>query len=197
MRLIFLKNLFRLSPALRATGRRGFTLIESLIAVTVLTLAVIGPISLASMGLGSSSLAKDQLRASFFAQEGLEIVRSARDEARGETDWKGDSTTGWFAKCSGVSGCDVRPEAISIGDRIASCSSSGSVCSAIYFCPDSAIYGKVASCSGSMEETQFTRVIKTTIPAGSTNEVVVTSTVTWDFRGQEYKAEVSTSLFNR
>ena len=53
----------------------GFTLIETLVGVTILLVAIVGPLYIAFQGVSLSLLARDQITASFLAQEGLEFVR--------------------------------------------------------------------------------------------------------------------------
>jgi len=55
--------------------KKGFTLIETLVAIAILITSVIGPLSIAYQGVSLSLLARDQITASFLAQEGLEFVR--------------------------------------------------------------------------------------------------------------------------
>ena len=57
----------------------AFTLIETLVAILILTVSVVAPLSLASQSLFASYYAKDQVIASYLAQEGIEIVRQKRD----------------------------------------------------------------------------------------------------------------------
>lgn len=59
--------------------KKGFTLIETLVAISVLVVAIAAPLSLASQSLFSAYYAKDQLIASHLAQEAIEIVRQKRD----------------------------------------------------------------------------------------------------------------------
>ncbi|MFA6519202.1 MAG: prepilin-type N-terminal cleavage/methylation domain-containing protein [Candidatus Paceibacterota bacterium] len=75
------KNVFIHLAEARA-GReavRGFTLIEAMIAVTILTLAVAGPLYTANSAIVASMIARDKLTASYLAQEGIEYVRAMRD----------------------------------------------------------------------------------------------------------------------
>src|SRR3989344_5315664 len=80
----------------------GFTLIETLVAVTVLVAAIAGPLTIASRGLASANLARDQLIANFLAQEAIEFVRNTRDEnvLRG-SDWLAG-----LGSCS-AQGCEI------------------------------------------------------------------------------------------
>ncbi len=59
--------------------QRGFTLIEVMIATMVLTVGVLGTYALVSRVITATSVSVSQLTASYLAQEGLELVRNARD----------------------------------------------------------------------------------------------------------------------
>jgi prepilin-type N-terminal cleavage/methylation domain-containing protein len=61
-------------------GKRGFTLIESLVAISVLTVAITATFSAVQSGLSSSIEARDQVASFFLAQEAVEYVRNIRDE---------------------------------------------------------------------------------------------------------------------
>ena len=61
--------------------KKGFTLIETLVAITILTLAISGSFFTANNALVVASIARDQLTASHLAQEGIEYVRMMRDDA--------------------------------------------------------------------------------------------------------------------
>ena len=52
---------------------------ETVIALAVITAAVVGPVYLITKGLFSSSLSKNKLIASNLAQEGIETVRAVRE----------------------------------------------------------------------------------------------------------------------
>jgi prepilin-type N-terminal cleavage/methylation domain-containing protein len=69
------------SPPLAAAARarRGFTLIETLAAILLITVAIVAPMALTVQSLESAYYARDQITASNLAQEGIEAVRSVRD----------------------------------------------------------------------------------------------------------------------
>jgi prepilin-type N-terminal cleavage/methylation domain-containing protein len=60
-------------------GAAGFTLIEMLVAVLLLTTAVAGPMTIASRGITASVVAKDQVVAFNLAQDAVEYIRHQRD----------------------------------------------------------------------------------------------------------------------
>ncbi len=64
----------------RTVTTGGFTLVETLVAITILLLVIIGPISIAARGLQMSYQAGNELTAIFLAQEALESVIQLRDE---------------------------------------------------------------------------------------------------------------------
>jgi prepilin-type N-terminal cleavage/methylation domain-containing protein len=57
----------------------GFTLIETLIAILVLSVALTGPFVIAEQGLQASLISKDQNTAFYLAQDAIEYIRYARD----------------------------------------------------------------------------------------------------------------------
>lgn len=58
---------------------KGFTLIETLVAISILLLSIIGPMEIAARGLFSAYYARDEIAAYYLAQEGVEYVRNLRD----------------------------------------------------------------------------------------------------------------------
>ena len=65
------------SQKLKAT--RGFTLIETLIAITVLLLSITAPLHIASQALFSAFYARDEITAYYLAEEAIEYIKNSRD----------------------------------------------------------------------------------------------------------------------
>lgn len=57
-----------------AKDKKGYSIVEVLVAVTLLLFAIVGPITIASKGLQSARYAREQNTAFFLAQEGLETI---------------------------------------------------------------------------------------------------------------------------
>ena len=60
---------------------RGYSLVEVLVAISVLLIALVGPLTIASSGLKRANFAKEQTLAIFLAQEGMEAVVKLREDA--------------------------------------------------------------------------------------------------------------------
>ena len=55
-------------------SEKGFTMVESLVAITILLIAVIGPLSLLATALRDSVYLKNEIVANYLTQEGLEVI---------------------------------------------------------------------------------------------------------------------------
>ena len=74
--------------------RQGFTLVETIVALALITMALVGPVSLIVRGIYSYSSSKSKTIAVNLAQEGIELVRLIRennvacDFANGPPNWR-------------------------------------------------------------------------------------------------------------
>lgn len=86
-------------------GDKGFTIIEIIVAIFVLTVGIIAAYIAVQSPLHYANVYKDQLFASYLAQEGVELVRNIRD-----TDWlQGFAPDDWkvgLVASAGFTGCD-------------------------------------------------------------------------------------------
>jgi prepilin-type N-terminal cleavage/methylation domain-containing protein len=87
--------------------KNGFTIIELIISIFILSIAIVGIFSAFSMITILTSDASNRLTATYLTQEGMEIVRNIRD-----TNWikirNGESGVTWdygFSSCE--SGCEM------------------------------------------------------------------------------------------
>lgn len=59
---------------------QGFSLVEVLVAISILLLVIVGPMTMISRSNNSTAFATEQIAAFFLAQEGLELVQKQRDD---------------------------------------------------------------------------------------------------------------------
>src|SRR3989344_7388295 len=59
--------------------KNGFTLIETLVAISMIMVGITAAFSVAQIGVSSSSFAKDRITGFFLAQEAFEAVKNRRD----------------------------------------------------------------------------------------------------------------------
>jgi len=97
-------------------NNKGFTLLEVIVAIFLLTVGVIGILSLISQTIVSSQITSSRLVASYLAQEGTEIVKNLRD-ANFLKIHKGE-TINWYDNilCCPAPPCDWGQDYICEGD---------------------------------------------------------------------------------
>lgn len=59
---------------------KGFTMIETLVAIFVLLISVTGPLAVAQSGLRAAYIARDTTTAYYLAQDAIEFVKNIRDD---------------------------------------------------------------------------------------------------------------------
>ena len=66
----------------------GFTLVETLVAISILLLAVTAPLTIAYQGIASTSFVRDQIIATYLAQDAIEaIITQKRQNSLLENNW--------------------------------------------------------------------------------------------------------------
>lgn len=58
----------------------GFSLVETLVAISILLIVIVGPMTLSMRAAKSASFASEQVQAYFLAQEGIELAQKSRDD---------------------------------------------------------------------------------------------------------------------
>ena len=79
----------------------GFTLVETLVAITILMIAIAGPLTVAEKGLSASIYARDQLIASYLAQDEMEYIKNVLDTNQ-LTSSSFNQYANWWLNFSGV-----------------------------------------------------------------------------------------------
>jgi len=96
-----LKNIVIVTKSKKSS--RAFTLLETMIAVSILLLSIVGPMTIASKGLQSAIYARDEITAFYLAQEAIEYVRMVRDSST-ISDCYGANTTDCLDKDKWLAG---------------------------------------------------------------------------------------------
>jgi prepilin-type N-terminal cleavage/methylation domain-containing protein len=169
--------------------QKGFTLVETLVAIFVLTLSITGPLFIAQQSFTSAATARDRTTASFLAQEGAEYIRSVRDHNY-------LSGQGWL---TGLSACIGSNKACTI-DPIGTYPLIG-LCTNGSCPPLQKTSDGVFGYQSGTEETKFVRTITITEDGildgdGLPAEVLVEVKVTWSNKGAVRTTTVQERLYN-
>lgn len=182
---------------------KGFTLVETLVAVTILTLAVAGPLFTANRAIVAAQNARDQLIASYLAQEGIEYMRAIRDDeylAAYEDGGANVSTSAWTnfhtstSQCNATSvsakACTLNPWPVA-SPQLNSCDTATVGSCAPLNKTSSGIVRYTQSSAGTVV-TRFTRTIQ--VIDVSPNDARIVSTVSWNFHSVPYSVSISDHL---
>jgi prepilin-type N-terminal cleavage/methylation domain-containing protein len=146
--------------------KAGFTLVETLVAITVLVLAVAAPLTLGSQGLTASRVARDQVTATYLAQEAIEYIHNLRDT-------NVLSGRGWL---TGLDECLLGTCRIALNDPEETISGCGKECPVLNYNDNPGIYGYAEG--SAWVPTKFTRSI-TMEETVSGIEAEIEVTVSW------------------
>lgn len=169
--------------------KRGFTLVETFVAISIFLIVLIPTMSLTADSLMSSYLARDQITASFLAQEGVEMVRYLRDTGalEGDSNWL-ENIGPAGSRCLNTNGCTIDP----ITKAVANCSI-GIGCDPLKYNPTTRQYGY--SGGPGWTESNFVRTIKVD-DSISPDEAEIVSTVSWTTGRFDRTISVRERLYN-
>lgn len=182
---VFLHSLKPESSKLKAN--RGFTLIETFVAIVILTTALAGALTLSSQGFNAADVAGDQITAAFLAQDALEYVQFVRDSTclSGGCDSAGNWLSG-LQPCLDSKGCYLDSSQPSNGNP-RTCPDGG--CPTMNFDPTYGFYNYVGTQSGQINNnsvdsgsnvpSKFTRSVFISRASGNDDEVHVEVRVSW------------------
>lgn len=171
--------------------KKGFTLIETLVALSIFSVSIVGIIVVSGQGLNDVNFVKTRFVASYFAQEALESARNMRDTNMLTLQQQGvaDADQIWAtfksntASCFSDTGCSLNTFSNDYTDTIA--------CQTDYGCGfryrEEGIFGYVDGEPGIYRKLFFTEV--------SPNELLVTATAYWNQGSVQKQVSVSTYLF--
>ena len=188
-----IKRIARFTPSLS----KGFTLVETLVAVLLLSVAIAGPLTIASRGLNAALIAKDQVTAFYLAQDAVEYIRFKRDTTcltnSPCTTWlgSGPSSLSLCASANGSAICYVDSIANTIKVTGTSCTGSAlrydSTAGRNYYSN-----GSTGTCS------PYKRTVKIINPLnGRSDEAQLIVTIIWsDVGGTAHNVTVKENLLN-
>ena len=167
---------------------QGFTLIETLVAILILLSAIMAPVTLAVQSINATSLARDQVIATFLAQDAVEFIVATRKQ-----NLLSEHPT-WL---HGMTACAVSNKRCTVdttrtsADHFNVCG--GSSCDPIKYNENNHFYGH--SGAAGWEETKFIRSVEVNVIEPD-QEAVVTVRVNWR-SGLFYKTvTLKTNIFN-
>lgn len=208
MKIFFGK--FNKGPA-RIAKRGGFTLIETLVAVSIFSLSIVISMKVLSNGLTSTIFAKQKVIATYLAQEGIEYVRNLRDTYM--LFDTGGAQNGWINfknKLTLTTNCQTATNGCYLGDiadtdfdysanysitnlTVSACTDS--VCSnaPLYYHGNTGKYDNNPTLG---VNSGFYRIIKIDATNFGSDEVKITSTVRSTQKGAVFNTSFTENLYN-
>lgn len=184
---------------------KGFTVVETLVAISILSLSIAATFTAVQNGIQNSTIAKDQITAFYLAQEAMEYIKNVRDQNALASTVEGDPpTTKWLTGLSEVAGdpCYFTTKVCTVDvtetypASIETCPGALGTCPALNQDTSSGsptyLFGYNASWPTSRfkREIQFEEVVPDT-------EVTVIITVTWTSSAGTKSFQAVETLFNR
>lgn len=146
---------------------KGFTLVETLIAIAILVMAVTGAFAAAQNGLALTELSKNQTTAFYLAQEAVEYIRNLRDN----NGLDGISWLHNIAEAGNPCALDNTCAIDVVNDNIVLCANK--------ICPVLKLTNNGFYNLASGTNTIFTREIVISKESSSDDEVSITVTIRW------------------
>ncbi len=178
------------------TPVRAFTLVETMVAIAIVAISIVGPLYALEKGVIASYAARDKLAASALAQEGVEYVHAIRDSNYLYNLGSPIVPHSWFYGLDGTGGPNCVNGGVCVVDAV---NNTNTVCSSPSTCPplrlsSAGVYTQVSS--GSNVASKFTRTVALTSVGSDGREMKVTVTVSWKTGLVNYSVSVSENLQN-
>jgi type II secretory pathway pseudopilin PulG len=181
---------------------KGYSLVEALVAISILLIALVGPMTIAAKGIQSANYVREQTIAISLAQEGIEAFIAARNDATIEALNSGNLSASWdwvsdsrINDCRGANGCNIEYSDNEPLDSVAGCTGAGGSGCELFFNSGGGRARYVLSSSGAVP-TPYRRVIKVS-DIGVTG-LHIESTVYWGaqlFGGQSQSLTLISEVY--
>ena len=179
------------------TFSKGFSLVETLVAVSILSLVIAGTLTAVQKGIQSSIYAKNQIFAFYLAQEGMEFIKNIRDENALNSVSGGSKK--WLTGLSNISSdpcyfgktCTIDSNIGIQNGGVAACSGGFGTCPNLRQDPASGLLGYTSTWT----ITNFKREIQ--FQSISANEVSVVISISWISGAVNRSFQIQETLFNR
>jgi len=164
----------------------GFTLVETLIAISIFSVSIIALMSILGGGISNANSAKTKIIASYLAQEGIEYIRNMRETyVLYPINGTWDSFRTEISSCTSANSCgfdnSVFPPDVFL------CSSHTNQCK-LYVNNGNYNSNSIGVNSGFVRKIQAIAV--------NSNEVKISSVVSWTQGSGSYNVTLSENLFN-
>lgn len=181
---------------------RGFTLIETLVAISIFSVSILAMMAVLADGISDTNYVKKKIIATYLAQEGIEYMRNMRDTfvlydptspATGFLN--GFNSTFANIGCGNANGCYFDDRNVNYGtqDRpialqtlVTAC---GASCPPLLYDNTTGKYGYVSGANS-----DFIRKVK--VNQINADEIKISSTVFWTQGSGNYSVTLSENLFN-
>ena len=177
---------------------KGFTLVETMFAVYILTFTIVGLMAVVSSSLFAARYARDEITVNYLLQEVVDYVRNDRDTTvfleNGKT-W--DDFYNKYSNCSTGTGCYF--DVLTNADTPKRCAVDG--CPVLYYdasADNTPFYVEDTGLgmSASMLKTSFKRKIQIVQNSTNPDEIDVTVTIDWKNGSMNKTRTLQTSLMN-
>lgn len=187
------------------TSQKGYSLIEVMIAVAILMMAIVAPMTIAIKSIQSSQYTLEQNTAIFLAQEGISIIEALRNHYA-LASFADSSVDPWewttnLSDCDSQFGCNFDasdPLNIAVGspDTVA-CSEEGANC-ILYYDGESSVRSAYSTDDASGVDSGFTRRVFFEGYDVNADVLNVLVEVEWDshFLGKVQSVSIRSSFYN-
>lgn len=181
-------NIFKMRSNYKKALIGGFTLVESLVAISILVLAIVGPMTIAQNGLTSAFYSRNRMTAVFLAQDAIEYIKGVRDENVSTPNWL-DKLDSCFVNQANDPGCRIN----TISDTNSISTEDGLK---LNFNPSDNSYNYDINSGAASPFTRNIKIEKISVGGGE-NAIFVRVVVNWrESTGGQNSVEVSNLLYN-